>query len=199
MISRIRGTLVHRGLNAVEITTGGGVTYEIEIPLTVYERLPKEGTEVELRTHYIVREDGVALYGFIDVAERALFGRLLTASGVGPKLALAMLSKYSPDRLIAAIASKDIATLRQIPGLGAKKAEKLAVELADRVDDLLAVAGTDAQTPTGRTAEEAIGALVALGYSPAEASAAVRKTLDAEGRLIGIDLIKAALANLAAR
>jgi len=198
MISRIQGTLVHRGLNAVEITTRGGITYEIDIPLTVYERLPKEGSEVELRTFYIVREDGVGLYGFIDAVERALFGRLLTASGVGPKLALAMLSKYSPDRLVAAITSKDIATLRQIPGLGAKKAEKLAVELADRMDDL-AVAGADTRAPGGRTAEEAVGALVALGYSPAEASAAVRKTLDAEGRLVGIDLIKAALANLAAR
>jgi Holliday junction DNA helicase RuvA len=145
-----------------------------------------------------VREDGVALYGFIDASERALFGRLLTASGVGPKLALAMLSKYSPDRLINAITSKDIATLRQIPGLGAKKAEKLAVELADRMDDL-AVVGASQQPVGGRTAEEAVSALVALGYSAAEASAAVRKTLDTEGKLIGIDLIKAALADLAAR
>ena len=198
MISRIQGVLVHRGLNAVEISTRGGLTYEVEIPLTVFERLPKEGSEIELRTYYIAREDGVTLYGFIDAAERALFARLITASGVGPKLALAMLSKYSPDRLIAAITAKDIGTLRQIPGLGAKKAEKLAVELADRLDDL-AVAGIGAHAPGDRTAEEAVGALVALGYSPAEASAAVRKTLDAEGRLMGIDLIKAALANLAAR
>ncbi|HSL72361.1 MAG TPA: Holliday junction branch migration protein RuvA [Longimicrobiales bacterium] len=193
MISRLRGTLVRRDLGVVEVATAGGVTYQVEIPLTVYERLPREGADLELRTYQVVREDALELYGFLEPGERALFGRLLSASGVGPKLALNMLSTLSPAKLIAAITSKDIATLRQIPGLGSKKAERLTVELADRLDDL-AVA-TTAPRAEGRTAEEAVGALVALGYTASEATIAVRRALDEHGKLLGIDLIKAALAS----
>lgn len=194
MISRIRGTLVRRAMEAVEVMTPGGVAYEIEIPLSTYERLPSEGAEVELLTHAVIREDGAALYGFVDAHERTLFGRLLTASGVGPRLALSMLSTLPPERLVRAIADRDIAALRQVPGLGAKKAERLALELADRLDDIaIAAAGP---RPRGRAAEEAIGALVALGYSPAQATAAVRRALDEEGALEGTALIKAALARV---
>ncbi|HEX6938749.1 MAG TPA: Holliday junction branch migration protein RuvA [Longimicrobiales bacterium] len=194
MISRIKGVLLERSVDAVEVMTPGGVAYAIEIPLTVYERLPKAGAEVELRTFQLVREDGVSLYGFLDARERELFARLLTASGVGPRLALSMLSTLAPDRLVRAIAEKDITALRQVPGLGAKKAERLALELADKLDDLaLAAAGP---TPPGRAAEEAVGALVALGYSTAQATAAVRRALDERPDLTGTDLIKAALARV---
>jgi Holliday junction DNA helicase RuvA len=192
LISRIRGTLLRRDLGVVEIMTAGGVAYEVEIPLGVFERLPKEGGDVELRTYQVVREDAIELFGFLLESERRLFGRLLSASGVGPKLALSMLSTLPPETLVRAIVHKDIAALRQIPGLGAKKAEKLAVELADRLDDLaVAVAGPRAR---GKTADDAVGALVALGYSPADAAQAVRAALDADGRVKGVDLIKAALA-----
>ena len=194
MISRIRGVLVRRDLGIVEVQTQGGVTYEIEIPLTVYERLPREGADIELLTHQVVREDALTLFGFLHATERALFGRLLSASGVGPRLALNMLSTLSPAKLVGAITSKDIATLRQIPGLGTKKAEKLVVELADRLDDL-AVASAGPR-PEGRTAEEAVAALIALGYTATEATAAVRQALDEHGKLIGIELIKAALAQV---
>jgi Holliday junction DNA helicase RuvA len=194
MISRVRGKLLRRDLGAVEIETVGGITYEIAIPLTVYERLPREGSDVVLLTHQVVREDAIELFGFLEPGERSLFGRLMTASGVGPRLALNMLSKYSPEKLVAAITSKDIATLRQIPGLGTKKAEKLSLELGDRLDDIAAI--TKLPRPEGRTAEEAVQALVALGYTASEATAAVRKVLDERGKLIGIDLIKAALAEV---
>lgn len=194
MISRIRGRVLGRSMNSVEVMTPGGVGYEIEIPLTVYERLPKEGAEVELRTLYVVREDGAALYGFLEAGERALFARLLGASGVGPRLALSMLSTLAPDRLVRAITEKDLAALRQVPGLGAKKAERLVLELADKLGDL-AVA-TAAPRPEGRAAEEAVGALVALGYSPAQAAAAVRRALDEDAGLTGTELIKAALAKV---
>ena len=194
MISRINGKLVRRDLGKVEVATTGGVTYEIDIPLSVYERLPREGAEVELRTYQVVREDALELFGFIEASERALFGRLLSATGVGPRLALNMLSTLSPQKLVAAIVSKDIATLRQIPGLGQKKAEKLTVELGDRLDDLQIT--TAGPKPAGRTSEEAVGALVALGYSMTDATAAVRKALDEHGKLSGIDLIKAALAEV---
>lgn len=192
MISRIKGTLVRRDLGVAEVMTAGGVAYEMEVPLSVYERLPREGAEVEMRTWQVIREDAAELYGFLEAGERALFARLLTASGVGPRLALAMLSRLSPQNLVAAISAKDIPTLRQIPGLGAKKAEKLVLELADRLDDLaLAPAG---KRPEGRAAEEAVGALVALGYTVTEATAAVREVLDEDAQLAGVELIRAALA-----
>ncbi len=192
MISRIRGTLLRRDLDSVEIMTGGGVAYQIAIPLTVFERLPPEGDGIELLTHQVVREDAIELFGFLQESERRLFGRLLSASGVGPRLALSMLSTLPPQRLVRAIVDKDIAALRQVPGLGSKKAEKLAVELADRLDDLaVAISGSRAE---GRTADDAVGALVALGYSNSEAAEAVRAALDANGKVKGVDLIKAALA-----
>lgn len=194
MISRVQGKLVRRDLHSIEVMTSGGVAYELLIPLSVFERLPREGGDVELRTWYVVREDSAELFGFLDASERTLFGRLLSASGVGPRLALNMLSTMTPARLVAAITSKDIAALKRIPGLGAKKAERLVLELSDRLDDV-AVASR-VEKPSGASAEEAVGALVALGYNAAEATTAVRKALDDEGKLIGIDLIKAALARV---
>ena len=194
MISRIRGTLVRRDLNTVEVLTNGGVAYEVHIPLTVFERLPREGEPVELRTYHVVREDAQELYGFLEASERVLFGKLLGASGVGPRLALNMLSTMAPQHLVTAITMKDIAALKRIPGLGAKKAERLILELADRLDDVVLAAGqAGLAKPAGATADEAVHALVALGYNAAEASAAVRKALDESGKLMGIDLIKAAL------
>lgn len=191
MISRIRGTLLKRDLDTAEVMTSGGVAYQLSVPLSVFERLPQEGSDVELITFQVVREDSIELFGFLDDGERRLFGRLLTASGVGPRLALSMMSTLPPQRLVRAIVEKDTAALRQVPGLGTKKAEKLAVELADRLDDLaVAVAGSRAE---GRTAEDAVGALVALGYSNSEASEAVRAALDADGRIQGVELIRAAL------
>lgn len=195
MISRVIGKLVRRDINSIEVLTSGGVAYEMLIPLSVFERLPREGQEVELRTYHVVREDSAELFGFLEHSERVLFGRLLGASGVGPRLALNMLSTMPPDRLIAAIITKDIAGLKRIPGLGAKKAERLVLELADRLDDV--AVSTPRGAPGSATAEEAVHALVALGYNAAEATTAVRKALDEEGKLIGIDLIKAALAKVA--
>ena len=197
MISRVRGVLATRDLGVVEVATPGGVTYELEIPLTVFERLPREGAEVELRVFQVVREDAITLFGFLDARERAVFARLLTASGVGPRLALNMLSTLAPEKLVRAILDRDVPALRRIPGLGTKKAERLVLELADRLDDLAAAtAGPPAE---GRTAEDAVGALVALGYSAPAASAAVRRALDGSGQLEGIALIKAALASLGGR
>lgn len=197
MISRVRGKLVRRDLNSIEVMTSGGVAYELLIPLTVFERLPREGGEVELRTYHVVREDAQELYGFLENSERVLFGRLLSASGVGPRLALNMLSTLTPDRLVTAITMKDIASLKRIPGLGTKKAERLVLELADRLDDVAVVSARAGAAPgAGASTEEAVHALVALGYNAGEATAAVRKALDEEGKLMGIDLIKAALAKV---
>ncbi len=197
MISRIKGKLVRREPGIAEVMTAGGVAYEIEVPLTVYEKLPREGAEVELRTVQVVREDSITLYGFLSQGHRVVFSRLLTASGIGPRLALSMLSRFPPERLVRAIIEKDVASLRQIPGLGTKKAEKLIVELNDRLDDLAVAALGD--QPTGAGAESAVSALVALGYTQADASSAVRRALDENGALDGAELIRAALGAIAAR
>lgn len=197
MISRIHGTLLRRALEGCEIMTAGGVAYQLEIPLSVFERLPREGAEVELRTYQLFREDAQLLFGFLEENERALFARLLTASGVGPKLALAMLSRMAPDRLVRAITERDVASLRQIPGLGTKKAERLVLELADKLQDLAFAGAAPGARPAGRAAEEAVAALVALGYSPGDATHAVRDALDETPGLGGVDLIKAALGAMA--
>lgn len=193
MISRVQGRLLRRDTDRVEIMTAAGLAYEIDVPLTVLERLPADGAEIELRTAQVVREDSVTLYGFLDAPSRALFLRLLTASGVGPRLALSMLSTYPPDRIVRAILERDVATLRQVPGLGTKKAERLVVEMTDRMGGL-----SLAEQPAGSASREAVSALVALGYTTSEASAAVRQALEAQAALVGVELLKAALARLGA-
>lgn len=178
MISRLKGVLVSRSVDAVEVETSGGVVYEVEVPLTVLQRLPASGALVELRTVQVVTESSVALYGFLDDLERMLFQRLLTASGVGGKLALAMMSAYRADRLARALVEKDLAALQQVSGIGRKKAEKLALELADKVADLaVPSAGPDGR-PVAAGAQEAVKALVALGYSFTDADQAVRRALE---------------------
>lgn len=196
MISRVRGTLLRSAPETAEVMTPGGVAYEITVPLSVYERLPREGGEVELRTVQVVREDAIELFGFLEEHERAVFARLLTVPGVGPRLALAMLSTLSPDRLVRAIGERDTAALRQVPGVGAKKAERLVLDLQGKFDDLVVAAA--GPRPEGRAAAEAVGALIALGYSPAQANTAVRRVLEDSPGLGGTELIKAALARLSA-
>ncbi len=193
MISRLRGTLLTRRGMGVEIATSGGVVYEVDVPLSVVERLPAVGEEIELRTVQVVREDLIALYGFLETGERELFETLLGASGVGARLALAMLSTFSATRLSRALAEKDVAALVQIPGVGKKTAERLALELADRVQDLeLAPESAPPEAPGG--AHKAVQALVALGMSFQDADQAVRSALEDGAPLETGELIRTALA-----
>ena len=176
----------------VEVETPGGVVYEVEVPLTVAERLPEEGQSLELRTVQVVREDSASLYGFLEPSERDLFRRLLTASGVGARLALAMLSTYTAPRLAQALAERDLVALTQISGIGKKTAERLALELSEKVQDLAISAGGVPGIPPG--AEGAVAALVALGYSVTGAQDAVRGALKKNGDLSTEELIREALA-----
>lgn len=178
MISRIRGTLLTREPERVEVMTDGGVGYELEIPLSVFEKLPRTGESVELLTYQVVREDDLMLFGFMDPGERSLFGRLLGASGVGPRLALALMSTLTPSALVRAITDRELATLVQVPGVGKKTAERIALELSDKLDDLALQAGPSVK---GAAAQEAVGALVALGYASSEASEAVRRSIEEDG------------------
>ena len=178
MISRIRGNLLRRETDQIEILTSGGVGYELEIPLSVFEKLPRSGEEVELLTYQVVREDDLMLFGFLQDGERRLFGKLLGASGVGPRLALAMMSTLTPTALVRAITDREVATLVQVPGVGRKTAERIALELGDKLDDLALQSGPSVK---GAAAQEAVGALVALGYASADASAAVRRSIEEQG------------------
>ncbi|MEC9015302.1 MAG: Holliday junction branch migration protein RuvA [Gemmatimonadota bacterium] len=176
MISRLQGKLLSRDATCVEVETSGGVVYEVEVPITVLQGLPSPGGSVELRTLQVVTESSIALYGFSSAHERLLFQRLLTATGVGAKLALAMMSTYSAERLARALVEKDSTALQQVSGIGKKKAEKIALDLADKVADL-AIVTPRADGVTGG-AQDAVQALVNLGYSFSAADTAVRAVLE---------------------
>jgi Holliday junction DNA helicase RuvA len=194
VISRLRGTLLSQIEEVVEVATPGGVVYEVDVPLSVVERLPPVGREIELLTLHIVREDLSALFGFLEAGERELFRRLLGVSGVGGRLALAMLSTYPAARLARALVEKDIAALVQISGVGKKTAERLCLELADRVRDLDLAGGAVAPSTGGGVAQEAVRALTALGMSFQEADSAVHEVLGGEGTLGTNEIVRKALA-----
>jgi Holliday junction DNA helicase RuvA len=199
VIAHVRGKLVAKDLDRVEIMTEGGTGYELSVPLSVYETLPKVGDDTSLHTHLVVREDGWQLFGFATVVEKRVFQRLLTASGIGPALALGMLSALSADRLVRAIREKDLATLQGVPRVGRKKAERLILDLADKLDDVQGdVAGI--ARPDGAGADDAVRALVSLGYASVDAEKAVRSALDEGGRgLPAPELIRRALAKVSTR
>lgn len=201
MISQVAGKLVAKDLDRVEVMTGGGVGYELQIPLSVYETLPKAGDPVTLHTSLVVREDAWLLFGFATAFERRVFQRVLAAKGVGPALALGMLSTLSAERLVRAIREKDIATLQSVPRVGRKKAEQLILDLADKLDDVQMDTGAGAgPRPEGAQAEDAIRALVSLGYTTVDAEKAVRAALGAGGRgMAAPEIIRAALSRIAAR
>lgn len=178
MISQVTGRLVTRDVEHVEITTGGGVTYELSIPLGTFEALPARGDPVTLFTHLVVRDDEWSLYGFGSSRERAVFRRLLAATGVGPALALGMLSRFSADRLVRAIREKDVDTLQSVPRVGRKKAQQLVLDLADKLDDLSGD-GAPGTAPSAPGADHAVRALVSLGVAPGDAEKAVRESMAA--------------------
>ena len=197
MISQISGTLQAKTLDRVDVLTAGGVGYELHVPLGTYEALPRAGEPVSLHTALVVREDEWLLFGFATTLERGIFRKLLLAKGVGPSLALGMLSTLTADRLVRAIREKDLATLQQVPRVGRKKAEQLILDLADKLDDLAgpAAAGTGFSANT-----DAVRALVSLGYPLADAEQAVRSASDAaSARASTTEIIRAALALIGRR
>ncbi|MEA2761169.1 MAG: holliday junction helicase RuvA [Gemmatimonadaceae bacterium] len=199
MIGLIQGKLVAKDLDALQVMTSGGVGYELTIPLSVYETLPRTGEDVTLHTSLVVKEDSWHLFGFVSVFEKRLFEKLLTANGVGPSLAIGLLSALSATRLIRAIREKDIPTLQSVPRVGRKKAERLILDLGDKLDGLGEATGTSA-APASAAADDALRALVSLGYSSADAERGVRAALDGGASSKSpADLIRAALAKLGGR
>ncbi|HLY52446.1 MAG TPA: Holliday junction branch migration protein RuvA [Steroidobacteraceae bacterium] len=148
----------------------GGLGYELEAPMSTFFHLPPVGAEVSLLTHLVVREDAHILYGFATEEERRLFRSLIRVSGVGPKIALALLSGMSVAAFARCVQSEDVAALTRVPGVGRKTAERLIVEMRDRLSPPPPPAGGTAGPPGESPEGEAYGALVALGYRPAEAT-----------------------------
>src|SRR6201987_3712769 len=137
MIAHLRGKLIHKQPGQA-IVEAAGVGYDVTISVPTFTALPAEGAEVSLHIHTQVREDLLALFGFLELQEKRLFERLITVSGVGPKLAVTILSGLNPERTVAAIRAQDHATLTRIPGVGKKLAERLVVELKDKLEDMAA-------------------------------------------------------------
>ncbi len=196
MISRIRGVLADRGIDRVEVVTPGGVGYEVSVPRGVLERLPGEGEETELLTFQVVREDALLLFGFLDPVERELFGRLLSASRVGPRLALSLLSALPAYRLVRAVRERDVSALTAVSGVGRKTAERLVLELAEKLDDLPVSGDGVGGAIQAPAAEEAVRALTVLGFPEPDAARAVREAVKEEGEMASQALVRAALARL---
>ena len=177
MIAHLRGKLLSKKPNRVIIETGG-VGYEVSIPVSTFYELGEEGSEVSLRVFTHVREDALSLYGFRTDQEKKLFERLIAVAGVGPKLAITILSGLEMDELVPAIRKGDIARLLRMPGVGKKTAERLVVELRDKLMDMEIAAekpGPASATELGRAEEDALSALVNLGYARGAAETAVRE------------------------
>ncbi len=183
MIGRLRGVLVARQPPEVVVDVAG-VGYEVQVPMSTFFRLPAVGQEVSLVTHFVVREDAQLLYGFLDERDRVLFRSLIRVSGVGPKLALTLLSGMDADSFVRCVQREDLASLVALPGVGRKTAERLLVEMRDKLKDWIGggadgTAATEgAVTPRHDIAADAEGALVALGYKPAEAARLVSAVKD---------------------
>ena len=181
MIAQVAGRLAAKQADRVLIHTAGGVGYEIVVPLGVMERLPAVGETVTLATELVVREDGWSLYGFHDEAGRRFFQRLIGVSGVGPKIAIALMSALGVERGARAVKERNIALLASVSGIGKKTAERLALELADKLGEFEEAAGAVVPGGAAGAAGAALRALERLGYATVEADRALRQVLAADG------------------
>lgn len=205
MIAHLSGTLLVKQTNTV-IVDVGGIGYEVTIPLSTFYDLEDTGSSVALRIYTHVREDALQLYGFKTARERELFLRLISVSGIGPKLGITMLSGMSADEIIASIRTNNLARLTSIPGVGKKTAERLVIELRDKIAALSSPAleeefttrtGTGAPATEDAMRDDALSALVNLGYQKAPADKAVTAALQEGGELSVEVLLRRSLRQLA--
>lgn len=205
MIGRIRGKLVEKLPPEVLIDVGG-VGYEVQMPMTSLYQLPELGQEVIVYTHFVVREDAQLLFGFADRQERALFRELIKANGVGPKMALTIMSGMSASQFVQVVNNSDVASLVKLPGVGKKTAERLLVEMRDRLKSVfgdtdampseLPTIATPTAIPSANSAkDEALSALLALGYKAPQAEKMIKTVYDES--LSSEELIREALKSVA--
>ena len=202
MIAFIEGTIIKKTVNTVWIATASGLGYEVFVPMIDLQQLPFNGNKVLLYTHLQVKEDGIALFGFLSEEKLQIFKLLITVSGIGPKGALGILSGISLDDLRFAILSEDTKTISKVPGIGAKTAGKLILELKDKfkLQDTVEIKLSQGESMTvgakaSNMREEAVEALATLGYSATEAMKMLRKVEITETTTVE-DLIKQGLKNL---
>jgi len=204
VIGRIRGTLIEKQPTEIQIEVGG-IAYEVQVPMSTLFKLPEIGEAVTLHTHFVVREDAQQLFGFIGVKDKALFRTLIKVNGVGPKMALGILSSVDSDALVGLVLNNDIAALVAMPGIGKKTAERLVIELRDKIKDWEvaggspASAGAKASSPNAASAaREAETALVSLGYKLPQAARAIASVQKDRPELASSEeLIRYALKSLA--
>ena len=201
MIGRIRGTLLEKNPPSVLVDVGG-IGYELDVPMSTFYDLPAAGGPVSLHVHLIVREDAHLLFGFGSTRERALFRALLKVSGVGARVALAILSGMNVDDFGHCILGEDATALTRIPGIGRKTADRLVLEMKDKLPDDLALPGGDQpEKSTARSAvassarHQALDALIALGYKPAEATKLIEQNSVSDDAPVE-DIIRAALKSI---
>ena len=197
MIAQLSGVLVLKEADRVVVRTSGGVAYECLVPTRSLESMPAAGGAIELHTHLAVREDALTLFAFSTAEERRVFQRLITVSGIGPKLGLALLSQLPAERIVRAIREKDLALLSSVSGVGKKTAERVILELKDKIDDFKGEKGEKREK--GSAAEVAVLALQKLGYGAIEADDAVRHVLAENGGKDTADVVRDSLAFLSAR
>ena len=203
MISYIRGTLAEKNEDSA-VVEAHGVGYQIFVPVPVLSELPPLGESVKIYTYFSVREDGMSLFGFLSSQDLAMFKQLIGVNGIGPKSALGILSALRPDVLRMAVASGDAKTISRAPGVGPKTAQRIILDLKDkiRLEDVLAggleesLAVPEEISGVGQAGKEAVEALTALGYSAAEAAGAVKKVKITE-EMTAEDVLKGALRHLA--
>ncbi|MEQ5834062.1 Holliday junction branch migration protein RuvA [Marinobacter sp. NFXS9] len=202
MIAQIRGRLIEKMPGHVLVDCNG-LGYELDIPYTTFFHLPESGQEVTLFTHFSVREDAQNLYGFAARLDRDLFRLLIKVNGVGPKMALAILSGLDSQQFVRCVDNRDVASLVKIPGVGKKTAERLLIEMGDRLGKLEGMPQINADAPTLNTStqpeahkpeDEAEAALISLGYKPQEAAKAVSRV--AEAGMSSQEMIRLALKNM---
>ena len=196
MIAYLKGVLAEKEITCVVVECGG-VGYEAAVPLSTFDRLPAEGAEVKLYTHHEVREDAQLLFGFVTKPERDMFRLVTTVSGVGPKLALAVLSGLTVGDLQLAVSQGDAKRLAAVKGIGKKTAARIVVELKDKINPIEALANATAETSReqGAVLRDAMLALAALGFSEDIARAKVQQVLDGEPGLADVEtILKRALA-----
>lgn len=190
MIGCLRGRLIRKQPPALVLDVGG-VGYELEAPMSTFYRLPELGSEVVLHTHLVVRDDAHLLYGFATEDERRLFRDLLRVTGIGPKIGLALLSGMDVATFLLVVEAQDTDALVRIPGIGRKTAERLLIEMRDRIRALGQTTPTSGPSPAGSAQAEAYAALVALGYRPGEVTRLLKSV--AEEGTGTEDLIRRAL------
>jgi Holliday junction DNA helicase RuvA len=197
VIAHLRGRLLQKAPQSVVVDVAG-VGYRASIPVSTFYRLGDEGSEVSLRIHTHVREDAIALFGFASTGEQALFERLIEVAGVGPRLAVNILSGIEADELVEALRSSDVARLVRIPGVGRKTAERLVVELKDKMPSRDAAPGQPDPEVAGPK-EDLLSALANLGYSRGEAERGVERALRDDGTGRFEDLLRRALQAVSGR